>query len=88
MSRPSLPTLPPGLSRLKSKSEHAPLATEIIAESVLKISQGIKKIQAGRLNSKALDILVAHASGLGQREVRLVLDALESLEEKYLRKKA
>lgn len=64
-----------------------PVPTEIIAESIVELSQGMKKMRAGKLNDKAVGILLAHATGLGQGTCLTVLQALEDLEALYLKKK-
>lgn len=68
--------------------------TEIIAESILAISEGIKRLRNGMLNDKALVLLIQHAAPsvkynggkLSATEVRAVLDGMESLERAYLTK--
>jgi len=71
--------------------------TEILADAIVAISQGVRKLRAGRLNDKALCMLIAHAApGVGprgykpvsQKEVRAVLDGIDSLEATYLKKPA
>jgi hypothetical protein len=70
--------------------------TEIIAASIQAISEGVRKMKAGRLNDKALVLLIQNASpacsGYPARkpsatEVRAVLEGIENLEATYLKKK-
>lgn len=63
-----------------------PVPTEIIAESIVEISQGMKRLRTGKLNDKAIGILLSHATGLGQGVCLTVLSALEDLEFQYVRK--
>lgn len=69
----------------------AEVPTEVLAQSIVEIAAGMKKMRAGRLNDKALVLLIQNACGytpsITQREVRAVLDAIESLEATYIRKK-
>ena len=71
----------------------AEVPTEVLAEAIVAISQGIKKLRTGRFNDDALCMLIAYAAptmkGSGKpskREVRAVLDGIEALERTYLKK--
>lgn len=69
--------------------------TEILATSIVDIAKGIRELRAGRLNEKALTLLIQHAAPTknrsGQRysqsEITDILDGIENLERTYLRKK-
>lgn len=63
-----------------------PVPDEVLAESIKAISDGMKKIRAGRLNDRALVVLLKDASGVPIYEIKKVLDGMESLEANYLRK--
>lgn len=76
----------------EEKNRQVPV--EVMAESIKAISTGIKKLIAGPLNEKALILLIQHATpGIGYsgkpsaKEIRNVLEGIESLEKVYLRKK-
>lgn len=69
------------------QSEGVGIPTEVIAKSIRDIAAGIKQIRAGALNDKALVMLIQHASGVNQREVKNVLWALDNLAAQYLKKK-
>ena len=63
------------------------IAPEIIAKSLLDISEGIRRIRRGLLNDKAIIILVQAAmGGITKEQIRGVMDALENLDLMYLRK--
>lgn len=62
----------------------AEVPTEIIASSIKNISDGVRKIQGGRLNRKALLILLSHASGCSQKDCDAVVNAMGRLENIYL----
>lgn len=76
--------------------EGAEVTTEVLAESIVAISQGIKRLRAGKLNDKALNILIQQAAPTqppgGSRIpislIKDVLDGLSSLEAAYIRKPA
>jgi len=74
------------MPKVSVKETEAP--TEIIADSIVSISEGIRKLRSGRLNDRAIVILIHHVCGIGQREIRSVLDAMETLESNYLKKRA
>lgn len=62
-----------------------PIPTEVIAQAVADIADGVKKINAGNLNRKGLLILLSHASGVPQRECKKVIDSLGDLGKRYLK---
>jgi hypothetical protein len=70
---------------LKQPEGVPPIPTEVLAAHIKHISDGVGKIRSGRLNEKALLLLVSHASGVAQRDVRAVLDSLADLERTYLK---
>ena len=74
------------MPKVSVKETEAP--TEIIADSIVSISEGIRKLRSGRLNDRSIVILIHHVCGIGQREIRSVLDAMETLESNYLKKRA
>lgn len=77
------------------KQDEVPV--EVIASAIVSISEGIKKLRAGRLTDKALVLLIQHAApgkkrGFGSKpvsagEVRAVLEGLDNLEATFLKKK-
>lgn len=80
------------------QNDENPVTVEVLAESIKSISDGVKKLRAGRLNDKAIVLLIQNAApSVGNRYqttkvsvnvVRAVLEGMESLEETYLKKKA
>jgi len=65
------------------------IPVDVLAESIVSISEGVKKIRSGRLNDKALYLLIQHASE-GKPPVstiRAVIDGMASLEGTYLKRK-
>lgn len=63
-----------------------PIATEILAESIVRISRGVTEIRNGRLNESGLMTLLAASTGLPKRDIKKVLDAIQDLERDYVRK--
>lgn len=74
-----------------------PVPIEVIAESIVSISQGVQKLLAGPLNQNALELLITNAcpkAGKGYsaksmcvRDVRAVLQGLQQLESEYIKPK-
>lgn len=62
--------------------------TEVLADAILAISEGVKKLRAGRLQDRTLCMLIADAApdygkhpkkAVSQRDVKAVLDGIEAL---------
>ena len=60
-----------------------PEPTEVIAASIIKISDGFGKLIKGGLNRRALLVLIKDHTNVPMHEVGLVLDALPKLKEIY-----
>lgn len=73
-----------------------PVPTEILAESIVAISEGIKKLRSGRMNDRALFLLIQNASPqltspyrkVNISEIKATFDGIEALEKTFLKKKA
>jgi hypothetical protein len=75
----------------------AEVTVEVLADAIVAIASGIKRLRSGRLNEKALVLLIQNAapssrSGYKSRkasmgEVEAVLAGIEALERTYLKKK-
>lgn len=65
-----------------------PVPTEVLADSIKEIAEGIRHLRTGRLNDRALILLIqdAAAGPLSKSDIRLVLDSIDSLEKTFLRK--
>ena len=75
------------MTEIKVLPGDAPPTPEVLAQSIVDIAAGMKKLNASRLKSDAVVLLVHHASGVGRPAVRAVLDALTTLEQRYLKPK-
>jgi hypothetical protein len=64
------------------------VAPEVLAQAIIDISIGMKKLNASRLNRDGLILLLHDSSGVGKPAIRKVLAALDDLEKRYLRPKA
>jgi hypothetical protein len=56
-----------------------------IADGVAKITEAVEKLHAGKLNERALLLLISQASGQPLKVVRAVLDGMEGLKALYLK---
>lgn len=72
-------------TKVVQKLNDKPVATEVIAQAIVEISQGVKVLRAGKLNDKALLILLHKSSGVAQYEIKKVLASLQTLEKDYLK---
>lgn len=70
--------------------------TEVLAESIVAISEGIRKLRGGRLTDRALLLLIQDAAPsvghrppkpVSQREIKAVLEGIEGLERLFIKKK-
>jgi hypothetical protein len=61
------------------------IPSEIVAEAIMQISRGMAEFRAGKLNEKALVILLAASCGETRGVCKRVLDGLASLESTYLK---
>lgn len=69
------------------QTEQNPVPVEVLAEAIVSISAGIKKLRAGPLNERCLLLLIQNAAPftINQKQVRTVLDGIEQLEHEYLK---
>lgn len=77
-----------------TQNDESPVAVRVLAESIVAISEGVRRLRAGPLNDKCLRLLIQHAAARDDKGrkipdfiIRDVLDGIESLEKTYLRKK-
>lgn len=63
----------------------APIEQEILAEAIVRISEGMKKLYASGLNRRAIVLLTANEAKQPQYVVEAVLIGLENLRAAYCR---
>lgn len=68
-----------------------PVAQEILAQSIVVVSKGMKALLGGSLNERAIVLLIQDAAGgrgtISQEDIRKVLRAAAQLEETYIKPK-
>ena len=81
------------------KQPEVPVPTEILADCIVAIADGVRKIRSGRLNDKAIVLLICNAAPsyggkyaakkhVSAWQVKAVLDAMTGLERAYLKPRA
>jgi len=73
-----------------SEGEEVAETVEILADSIVKISNGFNKVVASGLNNRALVILLQDAIGasnITRTQILLVLQQLPELKDLYVKKK-
>jgi hypothetical protein len=67
--------------------------TEVLADSIVAISRGVRQLRSGRLTDRALLLLIQDAAlsiqhkPISQREIKAVLEGIDNLERMFLKKK-
>jgi hypothetical protein len=76
-----------------TQTEEVPMPVVVIAGHVAEISKGIKKLQSGPMNDRALFLLIQHAipaqrgGAVSIRTIKAVIQGINDLERTYLKKK-
>lgn len=74
---------PPKIKQPEGKPE---IPEPILAEAILEIHKGFKRLRMSGLNRRGIVVLVRDASGgVSMHDINAVLDALDSLADKYTR---
>lgn len=73
-------------TKLIQKPNEPEVPAEILAQSIETVSNGMRKILNTRLNKRALMLLIRDACSLSLTEVEKVLDAIENLDKRFLKK--
>lgn len=66
------------------RNEDEPI--EIIASSIVKLSEAMEIINKSSLSERAILLLLQDATGLPQRDIKKILFALPRLKEMYIKK--
>lgn len=67
------------------KNVEKPETKEILAEAIVRISNGFETLQKNGLNEDAIVALVQDQTGLAKRDIKLVLKSLRTLKGYYCR---
>lgn len=66
-------------------NEENPEPVEVIAQSIITISEGIEKINQSRLKRRAVLLLINDITGVGLTTIEKVLDAAVKLKDHYIK---
>jgi len=72
---------------VKNKDEENPVPVEIIAESIEKIAKAMQIINNTRLTRRAIITLIHDHSKVSKKQIEVVLNNLDRLEEIWLKRK-
>lgn len=73
------------MTNITVKKSEPPESKEILADAIIRISDGLSQLQRSGLNNKAIMVLVKDATGLAMRDIKLVIDSLARLKGWYCR---
>ena len=62
-----------------------PETKELLAASIVKVSEGFQALLASGLNREAIEVLLHEKKRVGKRDIRLILDGLRKLRGWYCR---
>jgi hypothetical protein len=71
------------------KNEENPESIELLAQSIISVSEGFEKLQKSQLTQRAIVVLLQDGIGQGKitkEQIRLVLDNLPRLKAWYIKK--
>lgn len=74
------------MTNVTVKKSDPPETTEILAEAIVRIGAGMKKLSDSGLNRLAIVVLIQDATKLPRRDIIAVLDAQQRLAGWYCRK--
>lgn len=61
------------------QDEQAPIAAEIMAKAIIDIAEAMERLDNSGLRRKAVVALIHDTSGIGKRDIEIVLNNLELL---------
>lgn len=82
-----MPGRQPSKVNVVQRENEEPIAAEIIANSIVAISDAMRRIESTRLTRTALVTLIHANSKVPKRDIELVLNNLDDLEHTWLKPK-
>lgn len=84
--------MPTAKTQVKVKQPDEPIEVEVIADAIISIAAGIKRLKSSRLKDGALYLLIQHAAPTNHKgrkpslgEIKAVFTGIESLQRTYLK---
>lgn len=74
---------------MKAKVVQTPeqeVPTEILAQAIEDVAKGMRKLMTTRLTKRAILLMIRDYSGVGMAEAERVIDSIENLDKRYLKK--
>lgn len=75
-------------SRVKVTQPQAPNepgAIEVLATAIRDLAAAMRRIEAGPLKREAIVVLISHRSGIGKRDIEVILNNLRDLDHDWLK---
>lgn len=72
-------------AKVVQKEGEEEVPTEVIAQSIVQVSEAMKKLRSTRLTDRAIVLLIRDRTGLAINEIERVLNAASSLANIYLK---
>jgi hypothetical protein len=69
------------------KAGDEPLPVEVIERAVVELAAGMKRLNDTRLKRETIVALLHDTSGIGKRQIEVILNCLDRLEQLYLKPK-
>lgn len=66
-----------------TQDDDDPIATEVLAQAICKLSDASNQLLSSGLNKKAIVVLLRDATNLSKRNITAVLDAMGQLRQDY-----
>lgn len=60
-----------------------PVEREVLADAITKVSEGMTRLLVSGLNRKAIVVLLHDWSGVGKRDIEMILSGLACLKKDY-----
>ena len=74
------------MAKITVKHPEPKIKTEILAEAIVRISDGFTKLQASGLNERAIVVLIhGYEPGISKTDIKAILGALRQLSAWYCR---
>lgn len=77
----------PTLTGINVVPSDPPVAADVLAQAIVDISEGMKKLNASRLTRDTIILLLHDSSHVGKRDIGYVLASLDQLERTFLKPK-
>lgn len=72
---------------ITQKPEEPIVATEILAQAILSLSNSMRLLNQSRLKREAIVVLIHDRSKIGKRDIEVILNNLEQLSDDWLKPK-